>query len=180
MCPTPHDIIAPVKIGDLAPEFSLPDLDGGVRRLLDCRGKIVILNFWSCECPHSERTDALLAAWTASWTGSVVLLPIASNVNESSQAMRIAAAQRRLPSLLVDHQHRVADLYEAQTTPHVFVVDTQGLVRYSGAVDDVNFRQRQPERYFLRESVQALLDGTTPSITLTQPYGCVIVRHALE
>jgi peroxiredoxin len=169
-----------MHIGDVAPEFALPDLDGRLCRLRDNRGHIVIVNFWSCECPHSARTDSLLTAWIASWAGRVVLLPIASNAGESPQAIRLAAAQRALPLVLVDPQHGVADLYDAQTTPHVFVIDSEGLVRYTGAVDDVNFRQRQPERFFVQASVQALLDGSAPSTTRTEPYGCVIVRHALE
>lgn len=175
-----HDIIPPVKIGDAAPEFSLPDLEGNTHRLQDYRGRIAIINFWSCECPHAERTDRLLVAWTASWLGQAVLLPIASNANESTQALKNVAEVRRFPLVLVDDQQRVADLYDAQTTPHVFVIDADGLLRYAGAVDDVNFSKRRPERYFLRENVEALLHGQAPSSTLTQPYGCAIVRHALE
>jgi peroxiredoxin len=169
-----------MHIGDPALEFSLPDLDGRTRELREYRGRIAIVNFWSCECPHSERTDALLNAWIPSWSERVALLLISSNVNESLEAIKAAAARRQLPLVLKDEQHRLADLYEAQTTPHVFVVDQGGLLQYAGAVDDVNFRQRQPSRYYLREAVQALLDGAAPPITLTPPYGCVIVRHALE
>ncbi|HET6847059.1 MAG TPA: redoxin domain-containing protein [Anaerolineales bacterium] len=169
-----------MKIGDAAPEFSLPDLTGRLHRLQDYRGRIVILNFWSCECPHAERTDLLLESWIASWGEDVVLLPIASNVNESTEALAAAASRRRLPVILVDQQHRVADLYEALTTPHVYLIDAQGLLRYSGAVDDVNFARRQPGRLFLQEAVQALRDGTSQPAPPTQPYGCIIVRHALE
>jgi thiol-disulfide isomerase/thioredoxin len=175
-----HDIIPPVKIGEPAPDFSLPDLDGAVHRLQDYRGRIAMVNFWSCECPHAERTDGLLAAWTSSWAGKVVLLPIASNVNEPMPALKSTAVARRFPLVLVDENQHVADLYEAQTTPHVVLIDAGGLLQYAGAVDDVNFGQRQPQRYFLRESVEALLRNQVPSITRTQPYGCAIVRHALE
>lgn len=108
------------------------------------------------------------------------MLPIASNVNETSRALRSAASARRLPLILIDNQHRVADLYGAQTTPHVFVLDGHGVLQYTGAVDDVDFRKRQPERYFLHDGVQALLRDEVPSITRTPPYGCAIVRHALE
>jgi peroxiredoxin len=176
----PHDIIPCMNIGDVAPEFSLPDLGGELHALRDYRGRIVILNFWSCECPHAVRTDSLLTAWCESWGGSVALLPIASNANESPADMRAAAAQRGLPLVLIDHQHRVADGYQAETTPQVFVIDPQGVLRYAGAVDDVSFGRRQPERYFLHEAVQAIMDGALPSRSTTPPYGCIIVRHALE
>ncbi|MBK7316728.1 redoxin domain-containing protein [Candidatus Villigracilis affinis] len=46
-----------MQINQSAPDFELPDLDGNLHRLSHYRGRIVIVNFWSCECPHSERTD---------------------------------------------------------------------------------------------------------------------------
>jgi hypothetical protein len=82
--------------------------------------------------------------------------------------------------VLVDRQHRVADMYAAQTTPHVFVVDGAGRLRYQGAVDDTSFSQRSPSRFFLYEAVQALLAGRSPQVLETRPYGCAIIREALE
>ena len=60
------------------------------------------------------------------------------------------------------------------------MVDAQGLLRYTGAVDDVTFGKRAPERYFAHDAVQALLEGAIPALSVTLPYGCAIVRHALE
>ncbi len=169
-----------VLINQPAPDFELPDLDGDIVRLNDLRGKIVILNFWSCECPHSERTDRQLMAMFVQWQDDVVLLSIASNQIETPQAVAEAAGSRRLPCVLLDAGHRVADLYNAVTTPHVFVIDREGILRYMGAVDDVSFRQRRPSRFYLDEAVEALLSGHFPPITETPAYGCTIVREALE
>jgi citrate synthase len=68
-------------------------------------------------------------------------------------------------------------LYEAVTTPHTFVVDRDGILRYRGAVDDVTFRNREATRFFLEEVVEALLDGHLPTLTETPAYGCTIVRE---
>lgn len=163
-----------------APDFELPDLNGDIVRLSDLRGKIVILNFWSCECPHSERTDRQLMAMFVQWQDDVVLLSIASNQIETPQAVAEAARSRRLPCVLLDADDRVADLYNAVTTPHVFVIDREGILRYMGAVDDVSFRQRRPSRFYLDEAVEALLSGHFPPIAETPAYGCTIVREALE
>jgi hypothetical protein len=84
---------------------------------------------------------------------------------------------RRLPKVLIDAEHVVADLYGAVSTPHVFVVDRDGILRYRGAVDDVTFRKRQAARFFLEEAVEALLDGHLPTLTETSAYGCAIVRE---
>jgi hypothetical protein len=88
-----------------------------------------------------------------------------------------AASARRLTTVLVDVQQAVSDLYAAVTTPHVFLVDRDGILRYRGAVDDVTFRQRQATRSFLREAVEALLSGRLPEVRETPAYGCAIVRE---
>lgn len=169
-----------MEINGPAPDFELPDLGGTLHRLRDYRGKIVIVNFWSCECPHAERTDRAIMAMFVQWSEEVVLLPVASNRIESPEALAEAARIRRLPLVLVDGEDVVADLYEALTTPHVFVIDRDGILRYRGAVDDVAFRVRKPTRFFLDEAVEALLAGRLPALAETPAYGCTIVREAVE
>lgn len=165
-----------VEINQPAPDFELPDLDGRLHRLSDYRGRIVVVNFWSCDCPHSERTDRSLMATFIQWGDGVTLLTIAANRNESAEAVTQAARARRLPTLLVDAAQIVADLYEAQTTPHAFVIDHGGLLRYHGAVDDVAFRQKLPTRFHVEAAVEALLEGRIPEVQETPAFGCVIVR----
>lgn len=159
-----------------APDFELPDLDGRSHRLSEYRGRIVVVDFWSCECPHSERTDRSLMSTFVQWNGEVVLLTIAANRSESAEAVAEAAKTRRLPRVLVDREQAVASLYEAQTTPHAFVVDREGILRYRGAVDDVAFRQRTPTRFYVEAVVEALLEGRQPEVQETPAFGCVIVR----
>ena len=166
-----------VEIHQPVPEFKLPDLDGKEHRLSDYRGKIVIVNFWSCECPHSERTDRIILPMFVQWREDVAMLSIAANRSESIQSVADVAKTRHLPIVLIDANQAVANLYDAQTTPHVFVIDRDGILRYRGAVDDVTFRQRTPTRFFLDEVVESLLDGRLPSLTETPAYGCTIVRE---
>jgi peroxiredoxin len=185
-----EDAALSIQINHPVPDFELPDLDGVLHRLSDYRGKIVILNFWSCECPHSERTDKAIMAMFVQhlhraaaqravqvWRDDVVMLSIAANRSENAEALKNAADARRLPMVLVDALCRVADLFNAQTTPHVFVVDRKGILRYRGAVDDVTFRNRTPSRFFLDEAVESLLEGHLPTLTESPAYGCAIVRE---
>lgn len=166
-----------------APVFTLPDLEGRLHSLLDYRGQVVILNFWSAECPWSARTDRDLNAALAGWnetleTPRVVLLPIAANVNESTALLGETATARGLFPVLHDADQQVATLYTAQTTPHLFVIDTAGILRYQGAPDDVTFRQRTPTRYYLKDAVDALLRGDAPDPCSTPAYGCTLVSFA--
>jgi len=166
-----------MQLNQPAPDFELSDLQGNIHKLSDYRGRIVIVNFWSCECPHSERTDRSTMACLVQWGEDVELLSIASNRSESAQMVEEAAKTRRLPRVLIDAEQVVADLYGAVTTPHVFVVDRDGILRYCGAVDDVKFRQPKATRFFLEEAVEALLEGHLPTLTETPAYGCTIVRE---
>lgn len=167
----------PLELNQPAPEFTLPDLDGRIHMLSDYRGRIVIVNFWSAECPHSERFDADITICLPDWGADVALLSVASNANEPDEMLAAGARRRKIPLLLRDADQKVADRYEAQTTPHAFLVDRKGILRYRGAVDDVAFRQREPTRFYLQEAVEALLAGRLPEITEVQPFGCTIVRY---
>jgi hypothetical protein len=105
------------------------------------------------------------------------MLSIAANRNEPVLMLVQAAQARGTGNVLVDLDHRVADLYEAVTTPHVFVLDRQGILRYRGAVDNITFRRREATCFFLQEVVEALLHGKMPGLQETRPYGCAIVRE---
>lgn len=160
-----------------APEFSLPDLEGEIHNLTDQAGQILVLNFWSAECPWSQRVDESLNILRTTWPDDVTYWPIASNTNENLELISSAAAQLGLPLVLLDRGQAVADKYGAVTTPHFFVIDRQVVIRYSGSYDDVTFRQRMPTRSYLEEAVRALLAGYQPDPSETPPYGCALVRH---
>ena len=167
-----------MDINRLAPDFELPGLDGRLHRLSDYRGRIVVINFWSADCPHVLRTDASMLAALARWGAEVVLLAIASNANESLSAVENASRNRGLPIVLKDAGHVVADLYTAQVTPEVFVVARDGVLRYRGAVDDVSFRQHTATRSYLEEAVEILLTGNLPTVAEVPAFGCSIIRES--
>jgi peroxiredoxin len=162
-----------------APDFELPDLAGGSHRLSDYRGRVAIINFWSADCPFVERVDADLLACLCDWDGRVALLTVAVNACETDEAIATAARIRGLP-LVLRGNSQAREAYEAQTTPHLFVVDADGILRYRGAFDDVTFRQRTPTKVYLREAVTAVMEGRLPDPAETAAYGCAIVCFMLE
>jgi len=166
-----------MELNHSAPDFELPDLQGNLHKLSGYRDRIVIVNFWSAECPHSERTDRSTMACLVQWGEGIVLLSIAANRSEPIQMLEEASKTRHIPEVLIDAEQVVADLYEAVATPHVFVIDKEGILRYRGAVDDVRFRQPKATRFYLEEAVEALLDGRHPALGETPAYGCAIVRE---
>ena len=167
-----------MDINRLAPDFELRGLDGRLCRLSDYRGRIVIVTFWSVDCPHVVRADASLRTAMNRWGDDVVLLMVASNANESPSAMENAARERGPLTVLIDAKQEAADAYAAQVTPEAFVIDRAGVVRYRGAVDDVSVRQKIATRSFVEEAVDALLRGEAPAVTEVAAFGCSIVRES--
>jgi hypothetical protein len=98
----------------LAPDFTLPLVDGGRLSLSDLRGYIVIVNFWSAECAWSRRADVLLVYRALTWESKGVrIVGIASNYNELESSCR-----------------------------PLLVLDRQGMARYIGALDDATQEAR--------------------------------------
>jgi len=164
-------------LSQTAPDFTLFDTKGLSHTLSAYRGKIVILNFWSGKCPWVETIDQQLIAFLKEWREQVILLAIASNAGEDPGHLTAVAVKRGIPVVLLDPEQQIADLYMAVTTPHFFVIDTQGCLRYQGAFNDATFRQRQPAQNYVAQAVAALSAGRMPDPASIAPFGCGILRH---
>lgn len=89
-----------MQINAPIPDFSLPDTHGQLHHLDDYRGRIVIVNFWSAECPWSERADSQLALILKQAGDRLVILPVASNRNESLEFITETMRERGLDFVL--------------------------------------------------------------------------------
>jgi hypothetical protein len=79
---------------------------------------------------------------------------------------------------MADKKNVVADRFAAQTTPHVFILDDKGKLRYAGGVDndpDIKKDSKSVKSY-VREALDALLAGKEPPKTTSAPHGCSIKR----
>ncbi len=163
------------QLGAPAPAFALPDINGEVHRLRDRLGRILVLNFWSVECAWSAHADPHVIA--AAHGAAADLWTIACCAGESPEAIRRAAQERGLKTILLDPDQAVADLYGTSATPHVFVIDAEGILRYRGAPDDTGFGFRPATRSYLEEALSAIKAGRLPSPEKTPALGCAIVRR---
>lgn len=169
----------PARIGARAPELALPDLRGEVHRLSQLEGKFVVLEWIAPDCPYVAKHHAtyptipnLVEKFRDQ---NVVWLAIASGAaaNPEALAARVEAWKIRYPVLL-DADGRVAMAYGAHATPHVFVIDGSGVLRYSGAIDDDWSHDRLGTVNYLEQALTTLLAGQRLERTVTVPYGCPI------
>ncbi len=166
-----------IPTGSRAPNFLLRDLDGHPHALEHYHGRITILNFWSAECEWSQRADEQLAVMMEGWESGINWISIAPNANEKVETLKAAAVARKLPLVLHDPERSVAEMYGAEMTPHLVVIDPQGRIRYQGAFDDRTFRQKTATRNYLQEAVDALQTGESPPEESVPAYGCMIVYY---
>jgi peroxiredoxin len=165
-------------VGQPAPPFELRDQAGQTHRLADLRGKIVVLEWINPQCPYVRRhyqartMTSLVSAFPAD---RVVWLAIDSShfvQPEGSEAWR--SEHGMTYPILQDASGAVGRAYGATTTPNMYVIDAQGVLRYQGAIDDDPRGRVETPRNYVREAVQALLDGGPVPTPQTQPYGCSV------
>lgn len=167
-----------MQIDTRIPDISLHDIYGNNWDSTSVTGKIIIINFWSAECPLSKTIDEKLLPQLNTWKDRVTYAAVAANTNETLEQLQTAAQARRIPLVLLDEKQEFANQLGAQTTPHFFVFDGEGVLRYKGGFDDTSFRQRTATRLYLVEAINALLEGREVKIPESQPFGCTIVRFS--
>jgi len=180
---------APVgaTVGQAAPAFTLPDLDGRSVSLADFAGKVVVLEWFNPGCPFvraSHTRGSLVDAARRARASGVVWLAINSGApgqqGHGVAANRQGAEQFGLGHpVLLDEDGRVGRAYGALKTPHLFVIDERGKLVYGGAVDNSpDAEGESPEggqlvRY-VDQALSELAAGRSVSVPTTKPYGCSV------
>ncbi|WP_394842991.1 thioredoxin family protein [Pendulispora brunnea] len=176
---------AVAEVGRPAPDFSLRDLDGKVMNLRDYRGKTVVLEWFNPECPfvRASHTKASLKSFpSAQIAKGVVWLAVNSSApgNNGHGAAKTAEARKRYGMtypVLLDESGETGKRYGATNTPHMFVIDRQGVLVYKGAIDNSpDGEGESPEGGKLVNYVEAALDalaaGRPIAVKSTKAYGC--------
>jgi peroxiredoxin len=175
------------KVGESAPAFSTVDSKGKTHSLADLKGKWVVLEWHNQGCPYVKKhyeggnMQKLQREWTAK--GVVWLTVISSAEGQQgyvtgADADAYAARMKAAPTaVLLDPAGTVGRAYDAKTTPHVFVINPQGVLVYNGAIDDKPTTDQADLATPVNYVSSALADGMAgkPVATPTsRPYGCGI------
>ena len=157
----------------------LKDLKGKEKKLSDFAGKVTVVDFWSITCPISKGWEERLKTIAAEYgKKDVNFVAINPNHTEHGKVAKITeyVDQLKLPyTVLVDENNVVADKFGATHTPHIFVLDTKGVVKYVGAIDD-DQSGRSVKKQYLRDALDSVIAGKEPTETKTEAKGCTIKR----
>jgi len=180
-----------LALGSQAPDFNLPGVDGRNWALKDfAQAKVLVVIFTCNHCPtaqyYEERIKHIVSDFTNKSVSVVAIMPNepksvrldelgCTDLSDSFQEMKIRARGRQynFPYLYDGDTEAVARAYGPVATPHAFVFDSERKLRYVGAIDDSE-RVQHVQKHYLREALNALLEGKEPAITKTKVVGCSI------
>jgi peroxiredoxin len=184
--PRPSWAAAPA-IGAPAPAFSLPDQDGATRSLADYRGKVVVLEWTNHECPfvqkhygsgNMQRFQREAAERGIAWLSVASSPPGQQGHVTAAEARALTAEREAAPvAVLLDPQSRAARAYAATTTPHLYVIDTAGVLRYMGGIDSIPSARVEDlarAKPLARDAMLAVAEGRAVEQAVTRNYGCAI------
>jgi peroxiredoxin len=168
------------SIGEQAPSFELPDTEGATWPLDGAGAPATVVVFTCNHCPYALAWHERIADAARDYAGRGVRF-LAINANDSDryprdslEAMRQRVGQESWPMpYLHDATQEVARAYGAKTTPDVFVIDASGTLRYRGAPDS-DYDDPGQRAAWLRDALDAVLDGREPELAETRPVGCSI------
>lgn len=169
-----------------AGNFRLTDMNGKAVQLSDYKGRTVVLEWNNPECPFVKKHYAgnMQRTQAAAKRDGVVWLTINSGApgkqgHLTPEAARayVSGVKAQPAAYLLDPQGRVGKGYAAKTTPHMYVIDGQGVLRYQGGIDD----KPTPDpadvagaRNHVLAALGELKAGKPVSVAETRPYGCSV------
>jgi hypothetical protein len=177
---------APV-VGKAAPNFKLADANGNPVTLSDFKGKTVVLEWNNPGCPFVKKhydSGNMQATQAAAAKDGVVWLSINSSaagkqghMNGAEAKSFVAKAGARPSAYLLDHRGVVGKVYDAKTTPHMYIVNKAGTLVYAGGIDDKptpNPADIKGARNHVLAALAEIKAGKPVSVPTSRPYGCSV------
>ena len=175
------------QVGQRAPEFTGTDSNGQTHRLSDYQGKFVVLEWTNRGCPYtlkqykSGNMQRLQREWTSK---GVVWLTVVSSapgtqgyVNAPDENAYLKEVDAAPTAVLLDPTGALGHLYDAKTTPHMFIINPQGVLIYNGAIDDkptTDVADVPAAKNYVSTALDEAMAGKPVSVSTSRPYGCSV------
>lgn len=173
--------------GSQAPDFKGTDSNGVAHTLSQYRGKYIVLEWANKGCPYDQKhylsgnMEALQKQWTDKGVVWLSVLSSASgeqgNVTPAEENQYLKKMNAAPTAALLDADGTIARLYQAKTTPHMFVIDPKGKLVYQGAIDDKPTTDQadvKTAHNYLNDALTTSMAGKEVAVNSTRPYGCSV------
>lgn len=175
------------KLNESAPDFTLKDSYDNEHSLSNFKDKIVVLEWVNFDCPfvkkhyNSHNMQMLQEKYTEK---GIVWLAICSSAkgkqgNFSNEEIneRTKKNNANFTAYLIDEDGKVGKMYGAKTTPHMYIINKEGVLVYAGAIDDkptTDLDDIETAKNYVSSALDELLAGKEVSIKSSTPYGCSV------
>ena len=175
------------KSGNRPPIFRPRISNGKSVKLSDYRGKTVVLEWTNDGCPYvkkhysSNNMQSLqkeAAQKGIVWLTIISSAPGAQGYLTSDEANKLTEKRGATPAaVILDPEGMLGHLYDARTTPHMFIVNGEGVLVYMGGIDDMattEVEDIKTAKNYVRAALDDLAAGAPIEDTVTRPYGCSV------
>ena len=176
---------AAATVGEMAPDFLVAAASGKTVKLSDFKGKIVVLEWTSTECPFVHKWydgGEMQKLQKKAADDGVIWLSVDSSaaghpgyMDAAGAASWIKTTNDAAADILIDANGDVGRLYGAKTTPHMFVIDKEGKLAYAGAIDSIASTEASDipkATNYVAQAIGELSAGKPVSVASTKSYGC--------
>lgn len=183
---TSRVVHAAALIGQPAPAFSLTDTGGQPVQLSQFKGKPVVLEWLNPGCPFVRKHyQGNMQSLQKTYTGKgVAWLAINSTGDASADYLSPPQLARWMneqgaaaTATLMDEEGSVGAAYGARVTPHMYLIDANGILVYAGGIDSIasaRVADIDKATNYVRQGLDELLAGKPVSKSTSLPYGCSI------
>ena len=166
--------------GSSVPDFNLPGSDGASHDFASVRGKNGTLIFFTCNhCPYVVGSEARMKElFDEVAAKGVSMVAIHSNETKDHPADAFPLVRERMKEMgfgwlsLDDSEQFTARAFGAQRTPHYFLFDKDGVLVYSGRMDNSPRDASKAETNELRDAIADMLAGRPVRVPATDAIGC--------
>jgi AhpC/TSA family protein len=175
------------KVGEAAPDFAATDTNGKVHKLSEYQGKFVVLEWSNRGCPYTQKhyNSGNMQKLQREWAGQgVIWLTVISSapgkqgyVTASEENAYIKQVNAAPTAVLLDPTGALGHLYDAKTTPHIFVINPNGVLIYNGAIDDrptTDVTDINGAKNYVTATLEEAESGRPVSVPSSRPYGCSV------
>jgi hypothetical protein len=180
-------LMARPEVGMPAPDFSAVDTAGNTHSLADFAGRTLVLEWTNHDCPFvikhygSGNMQALQQRYTGDgvvWLTVISSAPGKQGHVSPAEADRLTETRGAAPTaVLLDPEGTMGRAYDARVTPHMYVIDAEGVLVYMGGIDSI--RSADPADIpratpYVVNAMDALRTGAPVPDPVTQAYGCTV------